>query len=345
MRGKTSFLIAFWTAPTRFFVVFSAPSNYHNKCDHAAKRQEWGFVLRNTTLSEDTVMVRPLHLWHLTAALVLVPALALAGDRPTKSAKVAAPADSVEMFQAIKDGQIEVQLVPKDSSQCKVLIKNKTDKPLSVKLPEAFAGVPVLAQRGGGEAMMGYDTGGSSRSGGGYGNSGGNQGIGGGMGGMGGMGGYGGMGGMGGRGMMGGGFFNVQPEKVGSLKVNTVCLDHGKDDPRPSMKYEIKPIDQYSNKPAVEELCRMLGQNQVPQRVAQVAAWHLNNGMSWEQLAKKEIRHATGVREPYFKPQEIQAAMQIVSVANVAAEQRKAERESANTAVSQGSRNTPASQN
>ena len=60
------------------------------------------------------------------------------------------PADkTVEMFEAIQNGQIAVQLIPKDSTQCCVLIKNKTDQPLNVKLPEAFAGVPALAQAAG----------------------------------------------------------------------------------------------------------------------------------------------------------------------------------------------------
>ena len=63
----------------------------------------------------------------------------------------AAPADAetVEMFSAIDQGQLEVKLIPKDSTLCNVLIENKTDKPLTVRLPDAFAGVPVMAQMGG----------------------------------------------------------------------------------------------------------------------------------------------------------------------------------------------------
>ena len=53
------------------------------------------------------------------------------------------------MFAAIEKGDISVKLIPKDSTESQVLIKNETDKPLNVKLPDAFAGVPVLAQQGG----------------------------------------------------------------------------------------------------------------------------------------------------------------------------------------------------
>ena len=65
----------------------------------------------------------------------------------------------------------------------------------------------------------------------------------------------GGMGGMGG-GMGGGGMFNVPPEKVGQLRVATVCLEHGKGEPNEHIPYEIKPLEKVVNRPAVVELCR-----------------------------------------------------------------------------------------
>ena len=200
------------------------------------------------------------------------------------------------MFAAIEKGDISVKLIPKDSTESQVLIKNETDKPLNVKLPDAFAGVPVLGQNfggGGGAAGGGGGHHGSSSS---NKNNNQNQGMGGGMGGM-----------------MGGGMMNVPPEKVGKLKVPTVCLDHGKAEPRAAIPYTIKPIESYSSKPGVRELCQMLGSGQVSQRAAQAAAWHLNNGMSWEELAAKRIRHLNGESRPYFSPAEIQAGMQIAN--------------------------------
>ena len=69
------------------------------------------------------------------------------GPRGRRRSETTIPTDqTVEMFAAIEKGDIAVKLIPKDSTQCRVLIENKTDKPLNVKLPEAFAGVPVLAQ-------------------------------------------------------------------------------------------------------------------------------------------------------------------------------------------------------
>jgi hypothetical protein len=209
---------------------------------------------------------------------------------------------TVDMFEAIENGDIAVQLIPKDSTQCRVLIRNKTDQPLNVKLPEAFAGVPALAQAGAGKS--------SSSSG----KSNTQQTTGGGMGGMG-MG-----GGMGG----GMGMFNVPPEHVGQFKVATVCLEHGKSEPRAAVPYEIKRLESFTAKPGVREVCEMLAGGRINQRAAQAAAWHLNNGMSWQELASKRLRFANGTSQPYFSPQEIQSGMSLASAAaRLAAERRQ----------------------
>jgi hypothetical protein len=235
----------------------------------------------------------------LAVALALVPMLSPAADRGSKSD---ARPDSVEMFTAIEKGQIAVKLIPKDSTQCRVLIENKTDKPLNVKLPETFAGVPVLAQRAAG------GVGGGTRTSSTYG--GGNQSFGGGMGGM----------GMGG---MGGGFFNVAPERTGQIRVPTVCLEHGKGEPRANIPYEIKPIESVTQKPAVAELCRMLGTGQLDQRAAQAATWFLTGDLTWQELTSKRYKLANGSPGGlYFSPQEIQAAMILAKTAVKTAEEK-----------------------
>jgi hypothetical protein len=237
--------------------------------------------------------------------LLIVPCLVAAGDRAAKkSGADKSNAETVEMFKAIDDGQIAVKFIPKDSKQAKVMIENKTDKPLNVKLPDAFAGVPVLAQMGGiGGRNSSRDSSSNSQ----------NQSMGGGMGGMGG-------------GMMGGGggFMNVAPEKVAQLDVPTVCLEHGKAEPRAAIPYEIKPIDSITPKSGVKELCTMLGMGQVNQRAAQAAAWNLNNGMSWQELSAKRYRYSNGATSPYFNAAELRVAMELAGNAQkIAAEKEK----------------------
>jgi hypothetical protein len=226
--------------------------------------------------------------------------------RLTKIGEYVPSAETVEMFAAIEKGDIAVKLIPKDSTESRVFIENKTDRPLNVKLPEAFAGVPALAQNQGGNGNGNNHSRNNSN------NNSSNQGMGGGMGGMGGM---------------GGGMFSVPPEKVGKFKVPTVCLDHGKAEPRAAVPYEIKPIESYTSKAGVRELCQMLGGGQVNQRAAQAAAWHLNNGMSWDTLTAKRLRYAGGASKPYFTPAEIQSAMQIASSAVSAAKEKEKDKE------------------
>ena len=90
----------------------------------------------------------------LTMALAIgLPAVTLAKGGVSQSTKPAADHEEVELFAAMAAGDIEVELIPKDSTNCTVRFVNKTDKPVAVKLPNAFAGVPVLAQFGGGMGL------------------------------------------------------------------------------------------------------------------------------------------------------------------------------------------------
>jgi hypothetical protein len=259
-----------------------------------------------------TSSVRRGRWWYVVSVVLLTATTLTAAEGRKRQAAKSNPSDArtVEMFAAIEKGEITVKLFPKNTMESRVVIENKTDKPLTVKLPSAFAGVPMLAQiAGGGAAPGGGRAGGRSSRGG---SGGGNQTMGGGMG-----------GGGGGGGLMGGGQFNVAPEQVGRFKVPTVCLEHGKSAPHSGVPYAVKPIDSFTTKPGVRELCEMLGKGEVDQRAAQAAAWHLNNDMSWEQLASKQLRHLGGTSESYFSPKEIQAGMQVASAAVRTAKERE----------------------
>ena len=60
------------------------------------------------------------------------------------------------LFEAMDAGQVDVKIIPKDATQANVLIRNLTDKPMTLRLPKTFASVPILAQgMGGGMGGMG----------------------------------------------------------------------------------------------------------------------------------------------------------------------------------------------
>jgi hypothetical protein len=96
------------------------------------------------------------------------------------------------------------------------------------------------------------------------------------------------------------------------MKVTCVCLEHGKQDPNPRMKYKIVPIEQVNDDPRVSKLCELLGEGRLPQNTAQAAAWHMANGLSWNELSAKnriESQFTGNVR--WFNPVELQSAFQV----------------------------------
>ena len=181
---------------------------------------------------------------------------------------------------------------------------------------------------GGGQGGGGFGGGGQGGGGfGGGGQQGGNQGGGGGFGGGQGGGGFGGGGqgggGFGGGGQGGGGVFNIPPGRVGRVSVATVCLEEGKPDPRPQIKYTIQPLEDLSKDPKIFEMIQMMASNEISQPVAQAAAWNIANGLSWQQLLhKNRIERMDGSYERYFHPNHLVVAQRVVTASATRAEAR-----------------------
>jgi len=214
------------------------------------------------------------------------------GGRSPKAGQYNPAHPSVDLFEGMKDGRLEVRMIPKDVAGGNVLITNKTDQPLNIKLPDSFAGVHVLGQFGG-NITSGVGQGAGGAFGGGGGGGGGAGGAGGGLGG-------------------GGGMFNVAPEKIGKLPYVSVCLEHGKPDPKSTMRYEVRSLESFTTNPQVRETLALLGRGAISQRIAQILAWRHNSNMSWEVLAAKQIeRLGGGGSYPYFSADEMRAALQV----------------------------------
>lgn len=231
-------------------------------------------------------------------------------------------AEKVKLFDGMKDGTLDVTIVTKDEMGGNVFIENKTDKPLTVLLPDAFVATPVLKQFGaGGQGGVGGQNnnnqngnsngGQQQQSGGGFG-GGGQGGFGGGGGGFGG-------GGLGGG---GGGFFSVPPEKTLRVPYTSVCLNHGKAEPRPKSNYTIIPLEEYTNNEQLREVIRLVGTGKLDSQSAQAAAWHLTDNMSWQELSNKAIKHISGPAEPYFSRAQLVNAQSIVAQAAANAKER-----------------------
>ena len=268
----------------------------------------------------------------ISAVLALMPVLSAFAREPGRRAAsqqvraTASAAEATDMFAAETQGLVAVRYIPNDSRSAQVIITNRTNRPVALRLPLAFAGVPVLAQMGG----MGGGGGGGGAGFGAGGIGGGPQTTGGGMGGQG-------MNGMGGGGMGGGGggAFSIPPQKTRVLRLTTVCLEHGKPEPSSRYPYKLEAINSFSSDPKLTLVLESLGRGELPQKVAQAAAWHLSNGMSWERLAAEAIDHAGGVPdEAYFTPAELMAAQQVVAVATQKAAALQPAKSSASSSIS-----------
>lgn len=226
----------------------------------------------------------------LFAAALLVSVSTLFADN------VAAPKD-VEFFDAMENGLIEASIVTYSSLDAQVTVKNKTKDALRVTLPKAFAAVH-LYQFGDDFGMDGGGGGGGRRGGGGRSGGGGGQSSGGGFGGGGG-------GGM--------GIFSLPPERVIRQDVKTVCLEHGKREPRKHLKYEIRPIESVTDKEEVQMLCSLVGSGTVDQKSAQAAVWHYNNDISWEELSQKQYKPQINSLKtvPYFSQEQMMYAVNL----------------------------------
>jgi hypothetical protein len=206
-------------------------------------------------------------------------------------------ATHVGLFDGISDGSLNVKVVLQNSSGGNVYVENPSNKPITVDLPDSFVAVQVLRQFGGGGGGRG------GGGGGGAGGAGGAQTTGGGAGGG---------GGLGGGGIGGGGMFSIPAEHTAKIPIQTVCLEHGKTDPDPTMNYKLIPVSDYTSNDQLAALLTLIGKNAIDNQVAQAAAWNLSNNMSWQDLAAKQSTEIGSTDQPYFSQQALVQAQQLV---------------------------------
>ena len=104
-----------------------------------------------------------LNVLFVCCAAVLSGAVAARAVEPSLAAgkKAATAVAAHDLFAAEQAGMVAVKFTPDDSRSAQIAFTNKSGKPLTIRLPAAFAGVPVLAQMGGmgmgGMGGMGMD--------------------------------------------------------------------------------------------------------------------------------------------------------------------------------------------
>jgi hypothetical protein len=78
------------------------------------------------------------------------------------------------------------------------------------------------------------------------------------------------------------------------------------------MRYAVIPPEQFSPDAELHALLKLVPQ--LDPAVAQAAAWHLANKMSWQELATKQVDHLGGQPPtPYFTSAQILRAQQLIA--------------------------------
>jgi hypothetical protein len=208
----------------------------------------------------------------------------------------------VDLFDGMGDGSISVKVVAEDSSGGNLYVQNQSNQPLTVEMPDSFVVQQIARQFGGG----------GGGAGGRGGTAGGAQAAGGGAGGGGGMGG----------GVGGGGMFSVPPDTTLRVPYQSVCLEHGKADPDPTIHYQVIPVSQYTQDPQLAALLSLVGTQKIDHAVAQAAAWHLANKMSWDELAAKRSTEIGFEAYAYFTPEALFKAQGLAAEAGGLARER-----------------------
>lgn len=257
----------------------------------------------------------------------------VAGSKqPIKKLKHDPSIPPVELFEAMEQGVIETTVIAKDSHAANLFVTNKSNAPVSIQFPGAVVATQVLKQifgQRGGNTGFGQQPGGNSggmgaaqpvgggMQGGGNQNQAGNNGF---LGNGNGLGNNNGVG-------NGNGFFSVPPQKTVQVSLTTVCLAHGKPDPRQRMRYQLVKLEDFSSDPVLHETLKLFASGATETATAQAAVWHLTDKMSWNDLKAKQIERIGLEPVPYFNEKHIEAAQKLVEQARELARDtpRKAE--------------------
>ena len=206
------------------------------------------------------------------AALCTVAVVILTGA--SALAQESSSSDTVELFAAIEAGQITVEVVPRDAEQLAMIVTNETDRPLTIELPGA-----ALAQffpQPGGQANINQNNNNSPQ----------NLGVGFPAGQNVGQQPFGNR--QGGQRLFQGAQFKVPAGATIRPRVACVCLEHGKPTPSPHHAYVLRPLSEFSENSELAALLELSSYGNYTQREMQVAAWHVTDGISWEEF--KEMR-------------------------------------------------------
>lgn len=221
----------------------------------------------------------------------------------------------VEFHAAMREGLIDVTVVPQSYAVLTLRVRNRSQEPLKIEIPPSIAAVPVARV----QAVQTMQAQGMPASladsyGQGTGNS---QGLGASL------------AGPWSRGTAipgndpgivpaqkpgvaeGPRFWTLAPREVFLTQVPCFCLEYGRPDPHSRIPYQLCDLNDLNGRPAVKELLDQFGKQGINQNVAQLAIWHTANQVPWPMLAKVQFPRTPGSKAHHVTPMELMAAKQL----------------------------------
>lgn len=219
-------------------------------------------------------------------------------------------APQVKLFDGVESQKLSVRVAPLSAYKSSVFITNLTKQPLSVQIPKAVSAVHVLKQVDPNNGFLQglqnnpqQQTGTSQSVGGNLTPVGNNQNL----------------------DIIG--LFTIPPEKTVRLRLQSVCLEHGKPSPSSLKKYELRPIENQVKDKALILLLKKFNPRYDDWEMMQAIAWHLSSHMDWRELAKQRKHRTVAGGVPLFSTAQLLTAKKIVEIAKVEVTRKKTQKE------------------
>ena len=219
----------------------------------------------------------------------------------------AAEQAAAELFAAIDAGAVEARVIVRDQYHARVILRNTTDAPVALRLPDVFAARPILAQQNFAFPSMNQNqrqtqpqsvSGPMAQSGNQGFNFGGNQGQG------------------ANQNFFGNNnTFNIPPESVRSLSIACFCVELGKPNPRSIHPYELVKFDEVGGDSTLAAVFQRYARGDLDREAVQAAVWHVVNDKSWDELGKLSRKIALNAEAPIFSERQLRLARNLATYA------------------------------
>ena len=105
---------------------------------------------------------------------------------------------------------------------------------------------------------------------------------------------------------------SLGPGRFVQAQIPCFCLEYGNPDPTSRIPYVIRPLEELHQRSEVGELMAQFAEQEINQYVAQLAAWHVANGVSWKTLAHFKFPRTPTSRGHRVTKAELVAARKLV---------------------------------